>query len=104
MLKVAVQMDPIETINIDGDSSFALMLEAQRRGHTMWHYDVRNMPLQGGRWEGSGGVGRLMARARRVTVQRVAGNHYKFGEAETLALGTMDTVLMGQDPPFDMAY
>ena len=104
MLKVAVQMDPIETINIDGDSSFALMLEAQRRGHAMWHYEVRNMSLHEGRQEGEGRIGRLLARARPVTVQRVAGNHYRFGEAETIDLGTMDTVLMRQDPPFDMAY
>ncbi len=104
MLKVAVQMDPIETINIDGDSSFALMLEAQRRGHAMWHYEVRNMSLHEGRQEGQGRIGRLLARARPVMVQRVAGNHYRFGEAETIDLGTMDTVLMRQDPPFDMAY
>src|ERR1700712_5236001 len=96
-LKVAVQMDPIETINIDGDSSFALMLEAQRRGHKMWHYEVRHMSLHEGRLEGTGRVGRLTARARPVTVQRVAGNHYKFGEPETLDLGTMDTILMRQD-------
>jgi glutathione synthase len=104
MLKVAVQMDPIETINIDGDSTFALMLESQRRGHAMWHYEVRNMSLHEGRLEGKGRVGRLMARARPVTVQRVSGNHYRFGEPETLDLGAMDVVLMRQDPPFDMAY
>ncbi len=104
MLKVAVQMDPIETINIEGDSTFALMLEAQRRGHRMWHYDVRAMSLHEGRQEGKGRVGRLLARARPVTVQRVAGEHYRFGPAETLDLGTMDAVLMRQDPPFDMAY
>ena len=101
MLKVAVQMDPIESVNIDGDSTFALMLEAQRRGHAMWHYDYRHMSLHEGKREGAG---RLLARARPVTVQRVAGDHYKFGEPETLDLGTMDTVLMRQDPPFDMAY
>ncbi|GAC1481890.1 MAG: glutathione synthase [Acetobacteraceae bacterium] len=104
MLNVAVQMDPLESVSIDGDSTFALMLEAQRRGHRMWHYDVRNMSLHEGRLEGAGRVGRLLARARPVTVQRVAGDHYRFGPAETLDLGTMDTVLMRQDPPFDMAY
>jgi glutathione synthase len=104
MLKVAVQMDPIESINIDGDSTFALMLEAQRRGHVMWHYEVRDMSLHEGKREGRGRVGRLLARARPVTVQRVAGNHYKFGAPETIDLGSMDTVLMRQDPPFDMAY
>ena len=65
MLNVAVQMDPIETINIDGDSSFALMLEAQRRGHRMWHYDVRAMSLHEGRLEGrEGSAGCWRARAR----------------------------------------
>jgi glutathione synthase len=102
MLKVAVQMDPIETVSIDGDSTFALMLEAQRRGHKLWHYDVKHMSLHEGKGESR--TGRLMAKARPVTVQRVAGDHYKFGAAEMLDLGTMDTVLMRQDPPFDMAY
>ncbi len=102
MLKVAVQMDPIETVSIDGDSTFALMLEAQRRGHKLWHYDVKHMSLHEGKGESR--TGRLMARARPVTVQRVAGDHYKFGAPEMLDLGTMDTVLMRQDPPFDMAY
>ncbi|HUZ62768.1 MAG TPA: glutathione synthase [Acetobacteraceae bacterium] len=94
-LKVAVQMDPMETINIDGDSSFALMLEAQARGHALWHYEVRQMALRGNT---------LSALARPVTMQRVAGDHYRFGPAETLDLATMDVVLMRQDPPFDMAY
>ncbi len=104
MLKVAVQMDPIETVNIDGDSSFALMLEAQRRGHALWHYEVRHMALHEGKDEGKGRVGRLLALARPVTVQRVSGDHFRFGDPVTLDLGTMDTVLMRQDPPFDMAY
>ena len=112
-LNVAVQMDPIETINIDGDSSFALMLAAQQRGHTLWHYEVRHMSLR----EGVSKVGRegvqkdgalreerLFARARPGTVQRVAGDHYKFGEPTILDLSTMDVILMRQDPPFDMAY
>ena len=99
-MRVAVQMDPIETVNIDGDSTFALMLEAQRRGHTMWHYEVRNMSLN----EGMSAGGRLTAVARPVTVQRVRLDHYKFGEPLTLDLASMDVVLMRQDPPFDMAY
>jgi glutathione synthase len=104
-LKVAVQMDPIETVNIDGDSTFALMLEAQRRGHALWHYDVKNMSLSEGKPSPGGAtVARLTARARPVTVQRVRGAHFTFGAAETLDLGTMDVVLMRQDPPFDMAY
>ncbi|HEX3349090.1 MAG TPA: glutathione synthase [Acetobacteraceae bacterium] len=104
-LKVAVQMDPIEPINIDGDSSFALMLTAQARGHTLWHYEVRHMALQEGvAREGGKREERLTARARPVRVQRVRGDHYKFGEPAVIDLGTMDVVLMRQDPPFDMAY
>jgi glutathione synthase len=103
-LNVAVQMDPIETISIEGDSSFALMLAAQQRGHRLWHYEVRHMALREGVLEADGGGSRLFARARPVTVQRVAGNHYKFGDETLLDLGTMDVVLMRQDPPFDMAY
>ena len=108
-LKVAVQMDPIESINIDADSTFALMLEAQSRGHALWHYEVRHMALregvkrpdgpQGGKWEE-----RLFARARSVTVQRQHGAHYTVGPLEPLDLASMDVVLMRQDPPFDMAY
>ncbi len=98
-LRVAVQMDPIESIGIDGDSSFALMLEAQRRGHALWHYEVRDLSLLIGE-HGQ----RLTATARPVTLQRVRGDHYRFGPVETLDLATMDVVLMRQDPPFDMAY
>ena len=112
-LRVAVQMDPIETVNIDGDSTFALMLEAQKRGHAMWHYDVRDMSLREGPGTPAGDAatkggrtpgGRLTARARPVTVQRVRNGHYTFGAAEQLDLASMDVVLMRQDPPFDMAY
>jgi glutathione synthase len=103
-LKVALQMDPIETINIDGDSSFALMLEAQRRGHRLWHYDVRNLSLREGVSAGGRRRERLTAKARPVRVQRVRNDHYSFGEAQRLDLAAMDVVLMRQDPPFDMAY
>jgi glutathione synthase len=103
-LKVAVQMDPIETINIDGDSSFALMLEAQNRGHRLWHYEVKNLSLREGVIRGDARNERLTAMARPVHVQRVRNDHYKFGNAERIDLGTMDVVLMRQDPPFDMAY
>ena len=101
-LKVAVQMDPIESIGIDGDSTFALMLSAQSRGHRLWHYEVRHMSLSEG--IGASRAARLVARARPVTVQRVHGAHYTFGDEVMLDLATMDTVLMRQDPPFDMAY
>jgi glutathione synthase len=104
-LKVAVQMDPIETIDIKGDSTFALMLEAQRRGHALWHYEVRHLSLREGKPSpGARNTERLTAKARPVTVQRVQGAHHSFGEAVTLDLATMDVVLMRQDPPFDMAY
>src|SRR5271165_201767 len=104
-LTVAVQMDPIESINIDGDSTFALMLEGQARGHTLYHYEVRHMSLREGvKRQGERREERLFARARPVTVQRVQGGHYTFGAMETLDLATMDVVLMRQDPPFDMAY
>ena len=104
-LRVAVQMDPLEPINIDGDSTFAQMLEAQARGHTMWHYEVRDMALREGKEAvGAHRVERLTATARRVRVQRVLGQHYTFDAAERLDLAGMDVVLMRQDPPFDMAY
>ncbi len=103
-LKVAVQMDPIESINIDADSSFALMLEAERRSHPLWHYDVRNMTLREGVIAGERRRERLTAIARTVSVRRERGRHYAFGEARRVDLGTMDVVLMRQDPPFDMAY
>jgi glutathione synthase len=104
-LKVAVQMDPIETINIDGDSTFALMLAAQTRGHALWHYEVRHLALSEGVLKpGSAREQRLRAVARPVTVQRVRRDHFRFGEASIIDLGTMDVVLMRQDPPFDMAY
>jgi len=105
-LKVAVQMDPIESINIDADSTFALMLEAQLRGHALWHYEVRHLALKQGTQRPDGGrrQDRLFARARTVTVERKQGAHYRFGPLETLDLGGMNVVLMRQDPPFDMAY
>jgi glutathione synthase len=108
-LKVAVQMDPIEAIDINADSTFALMLEAQARGHALWVYDVRHLSLREGRDDaaspGAGrGLHRLTARARPVTVERVRGAHVRFGEEIRLDLATTDVVLMRQDPPFDMAY
>ncbi len=103
-LKVAVQMDPIETISLDGDSTFALMLAAQERGHALWHYEVRHMALAEGVAREGRVTERVTALARPVTVRRVRGDHYTFGEPATLDLGGMDVVLMRQDPPFDMAY
>ncbi len=98
-LQVAVQMDPIGGINIDADSTFALMLAAQKRGHPLFYYEPRHLRLE----IGPGGT-KLFARAWPVTVQRVKGDHWRLGEAVDLDLGQMDVVLMRQDPPFDMAY
>jgi glutathione synthase len=104
-LKVAVQMDPIESINIDADSTFALMLEAQKRSHKLWHYEVRHMSLREGVvGQGTRREDRLSARARPITVRPQRGAHYEFGEMAALDLASMDVVLMRQDPPFDMAY
>ena len=96
-LRVAVQMDPIEGIGIAGDSTFAMMLTAQARGHTLWHYGPYQLA-----WR----EGRVLAKARKLTVQRVPGDHFHWqAEPETLDLATdIDVVLMRQDPPFDMAY
>ena len=105
-LRVAVQMDPIETIDPDKDSSFALMLEAQARGHTLWHYDVRTLALTEGKGEpGAPRIERLRATARPVTVARSRGAHHRSGASVRLDLGRdVDVILMRQDPPFDMAY
>ena len=96
-LRVAVQMDPLHSINIAGDSSFALMLGAQARGHEVYHYDVGSLSLDEN--------DRLTAHATPVTVQPVVGDHYKADEKRRLDLGRdIDVVLMRQDPPFDMGY
>ena len=96
-LRVAVQMDPLESIKIGGDSSFALMLSAQERGHEVWHYDVGSLTLDAD--------DRLWAEARPVTVQRIEGDHYQAGPAKRIDLADdADVVLMRQDPPFDMGY
>ncbi|HMT14592.1 MAG TPA: glutathione synthase [Aestuariivirga sp.] len=94
-LKVAVQMDPVEAINIRGDSTFALMLEAQARGHSLFYYQPKALALANGS---------LTARGARVTVRDEPGNHVSLAQPEEIDLGTQDVVLMRQDPPFDMAY
>ncbi len=104
-LKVAVQMDPIEGINIDADSTFALMLEAQARGHALWHYEVCHLSLREGvAHHGGRRTERLTARARPLTIRRARGEHWAFGDPARIDLGDLDVVLMRQDPPFDMAY
>ena len=94
-LAVAIQMDPIDTINIDADSTFALALEAQARGHALFHYLPEALTLHDGR---------LYARARPLDVFRHHGHHHRFGHFEELDLAGVDVILMRQDPPFDMAY
>ncbi len=95
-LKIAFQMDPMETLNIKGDSTFALMLTAQARGDTIYHYDVKTLTYQDGA---------LRAQAHPVTVQRELGAHFSFGAAVTLDLGRdVDVIMMRQDPPFDLGY
>ena len=106
-LRVAVQMDPLETVDIDKDSTFALMLEAGRRGHALWHYDVRALALREGKGDtGAPRTERLLAMsARPVTVRRTRGEHWTWGETTRLDLARdIDVILMRQDPPFDMAY
>jgi glutathione synthase len=89
-------MDPLDSINIAGDSSFALMLSAQARGHRLFHYAAEDL-----NWSD----GRLWAKAHPVTVQRVVGDHFRFAEPVSLDLGAeTDVVLMRQDPPFDLGY
>ena len=97
-LRVAVQMDPMDGINIHGDSSFALMLSAQSRGYSIWHYDVGTLSLDAD--------DRLSAVAHPVhDLQRVEDAHYRFGAPKKIDLGTdIDVVLMRQDPPFHVGY
>src|SRR5690606_16188585 len=94
-LAVGIQMDPIEGIDIDADSTFVLALEAQRRGHALFHYLPRDLSFLDGR---------VYARVRPLQVRRERGNHATLGAPEQVDLATFDIVLMRQDPPFDMAY
>ncbi len=94
-LKVAVQMDPLEGIDIRGDSTFALMLEAQARGHGLFVYGPDALAFS---------PGRVTVRGQRVMVRDVEGDHFSAGPEEEADLSGFDVVLMRQDPPFDMAY
>lgn len=95
-LNVAVQMDPIERINIAGDSTFALLLEAQARGHRLYYYTPDRLSLSGVR---------VVAQAQPLEVRDVVGDHFSLGEARLMDLGEeIDVVLLRQDPPFDLAY
>jgi glutathione synthase len=94
-LNVAVQMDPIERIDIAADSTFRIMEEAQARGHRLFYYTPDRLAFD---------EGRVLARGWPVEVRRVRGDHVTLGEERVLDLGTQDVVWLRQDPPFDMGY
>jgi glutathione synthase len=94
-LAIACQMDPIDRIDIAGDSTFALLLEAQRRGHSLFYYTPPNLALLGNR---------LQAHGSTLQVEDKAGSHYALSDSRTVDLADLDVVLLRQDPPFDMSY
>jgi glutathione synthase len=94
-LKVAVQMDPIEGINIEGDTTFLMMETAQARGHSLFVYTTDTLAMD---------EGRVFGRGRDVIVQRAKGDHARFGDWRRVELTAFDTILLRQDPPFDMNY
>ncbi len=95
-LNVAIQMDPIETIDIEADSTFVLALEAQKRGHRLHHYTPDKLSYR---------EGKVVADARPLDVRREQGNHHSLGDETCIDLAEdIDVILMRQDPPFDMAY
>jgi len=94
-LSVAVQMDPIERIRVAGDSTFAMLLEAQARGHALFYYTPDRLNLSGSR---------LFVEAEPLTVRDAPGEHFKLGPTRIVELADLDVVLLRQDPPFDLAY
>ncbi|ABD05130.1 glutathione synthase [Rhodopseudomonas palustris HaA2] len=94
-LKVAVQMDPIARINIRGDSTFALLLEAQKRGHAISYFTPDKLSLRGTD---------VVASAQSLSVRDLEGDHFTLGEPERIDMRSFDAVLLRQDPPFDLAY
>ena len=94
-LKVAVQMDPIGPIDIEADSTFRIMEEAQARGHALFYYTPDRLSYR---------TGRIMARGWPVEVRRARGNHFTLGDEQDIDLATQDVVWLRQDPPFDMGY
>jgi glutathione synthase len=94
-LTVAVQMDPIDRINIRGDSTFALLLEAQKRGHKLSYYTPDRLAMLDGK---------VFSTVAPLTVKDVAGEHFTLGEGKRTALSEFDVILLRQDPPFDLAY
>ncbi len=94
-LKIAFQMDPIENVDINGDSSFRLAEEAQKRGHSLFYYTPDKLAFQ---------EGRITARGWPLQVRREIGNHFSLGEMQEVDLADWDVVWLRQDPPFDMGY
>ena len=94
-LSIAIQMDPVESIQIAGDTTFALGLEAQKRGHSLWYYTPDHLSLD---------ENQLMARGQAVTFFDKVGGHFETGPMEQKPLDGFDVILMRQAPPFDMAY
>jgi glutathione synthase len=94
-LKVAFQMDPIGSVNIDADSTFRLAEEAQARGHELFYYSPEQLAFR---------EGRVTARGRPIEVRREKGNHVSYGEETEIDLADWDVVWLRQDPPFDMGY
>jgi glutathione synthase len=94
-LKVAVQMDPIDRINIRGDSTFALLLEAQQRGHQLSYYTPDRLAMLDGE---------VFATVQPLKVKDIAGDYFSLGESKRTALTDFDVILLRQDPPFDLAY
>ena len=94
-LAVAIQMDPLDGIDINGDSTFVLAMEVQKRGFALFHYLPSRLSFRDGR---------VIAKANPMEVRREAGNHFSLGESQEIDLSLMDVVLMRQDPPFDMSY
>jgi len=94
-LKVAVQMDPIDRINVRGDSTFAMLLEAKKRGHRLSYYTPDRLALLDGK---------VFATVAGLDVRDIAGDHFTLSESRRVALDEFDVVLLRQDPPFDLAY
>src|ERR671910_761997 len=94
-LNVAIQMDHVSSIDIDGDSTFVLGLEAERRGYAVWHYTPPDLIFRDRK---------VLARAQPMKLRREKGNHFTLGAPEMIDLATLDVVLLRQDPPFDMSY
>ncbi|MEC9432968.1 MAG: glutathione synthase [Pseudomonadota bacterium] len=94
-LSIAIQMDPIQSVDINADTTFRMAEEAQARGHSLFYYRTENLALD---------EGTVFARGQALTVRREQGNHFSLGEEARVDLSTMDVVLLRQDPPFDMSY